>query len=116
MRKALSIATAAALAAILGSSPLLAAKGQAVTGIDSIHAKVRVGGKLCFADHEHYGEAESATRGGAEAAARRKWSIFTADEYGTAWGNYAAAVAKTMNCSAVGARWLCKTTARPCRQ
>lgn len=104
----------AAFALMAGAAS--AAKGPAVTGIDKIHAQTRVGGKICFVDHEHYGEAESATKGGAQSAAKRNWAIFAADEYGTAWGSYEMSVAKSMSCSPAGARWLCKTTARPCRK
>lgn len=108
------LTTSVAIALMAG--PALAAKVPAVTGIDKIHAQSRVGGKVCFVDHEHYGEAESATKRGAESAAKRKWTVFTADEYGSAWGSYGMAIAKSMNCSPTGTRWLCKTTARPCRK
>ena len=55
------------------------------------------------------------SRKGAEAAAIRQWQVFTVDEYGTAWGRYAIAEAKSMKCAAAGSRWVCKTEARPCR-
>ena len=98
-----------------GARPVLAAKGVAVTGLDSIHAKRREGGKLCFADHNHYGEDTLPSRKGAEAAAIRKWQLFTAEEYGTAWGKYAKAGSKRMDCKSAGGLWTCAVTARPCR-
>ena len=88
---------------------------KAVTGIDRIHAQARVGAKICMTTHEHYGEGTLSSRKGAEGAAIRAWQVFTADEYGTAWGSYALAAGKQMSCAEGGAGWICKTTARPCR-
>ena len=88
---------------------------KAITGIDKIHQQARVGNKVCFTEHAHYGEGTMPSRKGAEGAAIRAWQVFTADEYGTAWGKYSLAIAKTMSCSQSGAAWTCKTNARPCR-
>jgi len=116
LRTSLLLAAATVLAVSTAPALAKAKKGPSLTGIDQIHSQARVGGKVCFADHEHYGDAESASRRGAENAARRKWAVFTADEYGSAWGRYEAAVARKMACKpAAGSRWYCETTARPCR-
>ncbi|MCL4767606.1 MAG: hypothetical protein KJZ80_15370 [Hyphomicrobiaceae bacterium] len=103
--------------AAIATAPLLAPAPAAAqsTGLDKIHAQGRVGGKSCMTSHEHYGEGSLQTRRGAELAAMRAWSTFTSWEYGKSWGSYAAAVGKKMDCSQSGGRWLCKTTARPCR-
>ena len=79
--------------------------------------KVRVGSKLCLADHEHYGESPSwPSERGARIMAIKKWESFTTWEYGKAWGSYKLAVAKNMKCNSAGGRWVCGTTARPCRR
>ncbi len=88
---------------------------QASTGVDSIHAQVRVGGKVCMSGHEHGGEGTLPSKAGAQAAAIRAWQVFTSDEYGTAWGKYALAAAKAMRCTQIGGAWTCQTTAKPCR-
>ncbi len=102
---------------LIGTGPVQAAasKQPAVTGLDSIHEKRREGGKLCFSSHEHYGEGTLPSRKGAEAAASRNWAVFTADEYGSAWGSYKLAVSKAMKCAPSGGLWTCSVTARPCR-
>jgi hypothetical protein len=86
-----------------------------LTGVDKIHDQRRVGGKICFIDHAHRGEANMPSKRGAQAAAQRAWEVFTRDEYGTAWGRYSLAINKRMECKASGSRWTCETTAIPCR-
>lgn len=77
--------------------------------------KTKIGSKVCFAAHEHYGESTPwISKKGAQAAAIRAWMKLTAWEYGPRWGNYHHAVAKRMNCREAGKRWVCATTARPC--
>jgi hypothetical protein len=105
---------AISLAATVLAASLASASAQ-TDGRDKFHAQARVGNKVCMTEHEHYGEGELPSRRGAEAAAKRAWSSFTAWEYGQAWGNYALAAGKKMSCTQSGGRWLCKTTARPCR-
>lgn len=119
----MKLSTMLAMAAIV-AVPMGAAHAQAtskasgkltLTGIDKIHDQVRVGNRICMADHDHRGAGELSSRRGAEGAAIRAWTIFTRDEYGTAWSNYALAVAKTMQCKEGGGRWTCNLSARPCR-
>jgi hypothetical protein len=102
----------AALAVLAALAPSAAAQ---TSGLDKMHAQARVGGKTCMTEHEHYGEGEMPSRRGAQQAAIRAWSVFTAEEYGKSWGSYAMAVGKKMDCKQSGGRWACKTTARPCR-
>ena len=94
----------------------MAAPAAAEQGLASLHAKVRVGGKLCFADHSHSGYSSGErTRKLAESAAIRKWQSFTTFEYGSAWGSYNLATGKSMQCSGSGTSWGCSIDARPCR-
>lgn len=86
-----------------------------LTGLDRLHAQARVGNKICMVRHEHYGEGSMPTRRAAELMAIRSWSGFTAFEYGRPWGNYRLAAGRKMECSESGGRWVCKTSARPCR-
>lgn len=103
----------AAMAVAILLCPLAAV--AETTGLDRLHAQARVGGKVCMTEHEHYGEGSMPTRRGAELSAMRSWSGFTALEYGRPWGRYALAAGKRMDCSGSGGRWVCKTSARPCR-
>lgn len=97
---------------------LIAAAGAASaqeSGMSGLHAKVRVGSKLCFADHSHAGNSSGQpSRKAAEIEAIRNWQDFTAWEYGRAWGSYGLAVGKSMSCSG-GSSWGCSIDARPCR-
>jgi hypothetical protein len=86
-------------------------------GLTGLHAKVRIGGKLCLADHTHQGQSSGAlTRKAAEAAAIRSWSEFTSWEYSRAWGNFQLAMDKSMTCSQNGTTWGCVVEAQPCRR
>ncbi len=83
----------------------------------STHQQARYGGKTCFVTHHHYGESPSwPNRRGAQKAAIRKWEWFTKWEYGARWGSYRLARGKQMQCAQSGGRWICKTTAYPCRR
>jgi len=84
-------------------------------GLDELHSKVRVGGKVCMADHFHDGSGSGSTRAAAQRAAINAWIDFTAWEYGRRWGSYAAAVGKSMSCSGGAGSYSCSTSARPCR-
>jgi hypothetical protein len=79
--------------------------------------KVKVSGKTCFKSHQHYGESPPwPSKRGAKAAAIRKWESFTTWEYGKAWGRYSNATGRSLSCSQAKGRWICKTSARPCRR
>ncbi len=85
------------------------------TGFDSIHSKVRVGTKMCFADHNHSGSGTGATRKIAEMQAISSWYGYTANEYGSDWANINKAVKRSMRCSPSGSGWSCDVDATPCR-
>ncbi len=97
---------------------VLAAAGPAFgqdAGLSGLHAKVRVGSKLCFADHSHSGNSSGQpSRKAAEIEAIRNWQDFTALEYGSAWGRFSLAAGKMIECSG-GSSWSCSVDARPCR-
>lgn len=106
------------LVAMILLGTILVAAGPALAqeeGLSGLHSKVRVGSKLCFADHSHAGfSSGERSRKAAEIAAIRNWQGFTAMEYGSAWGSYNLAVGKSMQCSG-GGSWSCSIDARPCR-
>ena len=111
MRQALLCASALAFA-------LIAAGGTAQaqsTGLDALHDKVRVGGRLCMADHFHDGSGSGSTRGAATNAAIRSWIDFTAWEYGSRWGSWGASVSKRVSCSGGPGNYNCSVSSRPCR-
>ena len=86
------------------------------TGLASLHAWVRIGGKTCMAYHFHDGSGGGTTRGHAQRAAVRAWQDFTAWEYGGRWGSYGNAVNKSVSCSGVRGNINCSVSARPCRR
>ncbi|MFV0298472.1 MAG: hypothetical protein ACK5JT_20410 [Hyphomicrobiaceae bacterium] len=104
-----------ALALSLG---LASASAQAATetGFHNIHALKRVGGKLCMADHAHAGESQpTGKKSVAVKLAINNWASFTAFEYGSVWGRFSRASAKTSHCTGGPGNWVCQVTARPCR-
>jgi hypothetical protein len=106
---AAAVALAVATAANVGAS-----------GLARLHAQVKIGHKVCMADHDHYGESGLwPTKGHAMAAAQRSWSGFTGLEYGRAWASYSLAEGRKMTCAPSktirGEMWGCKVSARPCR-
>lgn len=91
-------------------------RSAAVSGLAATHNMRREGGRLCFADHFHYGSsAGKPTAAAAQAAAAGSWSSFVDFEYGSAWASYARASAKDMKCSQASIGWACEVSARPCR-
>lgn len=85
------------------------------TGFDSIHGKIRVGGKSCFDGHSHSGNGFGSSRKAAEVEAIKSWAGFTAGEYGSDWANINKAIQKSMRCSQSSAGWSCDLDATPCR-
>jgi hypothetical protein len=102
---------AAAFAFLLGL-PTGVAQAQ---GMEDLHSKVRVGGRVCMADHYHDGSGSGPTRAAATSAAIRAWIDFTAWEYGRRWGSYAASVSKRVSCSGSPGNYSCNVSSRPCR-
>lgn len=111
-RTVVSAAIAAGL--IASAAPALA---QQKFDNASSHQQGRYGSKICFVTHHHYGESPSwPNKAGAQKAAIRHWVSFVIWEYGKRWGSYKMARGKRMWCDKSGSRWVCKTTAYPCRR
>ena len=86
------------------------------TGLAAIHdSAMTSGNRLCMTSHFHEGTGTGSSRKEAEEGAKQSWISFTAFEYGSDWGSYNIASAKTMNCSQSGSAWSCFTQAHPCR-
>jgi hypothetical protein len=86
------------------------------TGLDSLHAQVRLGGRICMLDHFHNGSSSGqASRKQAEAAAIASWADFTVWEYGPPWGSWRLAETKRVSCAQTGGSWACTLEARPCK-
>ncbi len=103
------------LAVTILNSPVLAQLAE--TGIAQIHEWKKVGKKTCIADHWHYGNGDAADRAKALAAAVRNWEQFTDLDYGTVWGKYRLAEARTTKCEKAdqGPGWKCLVGGRACR-
>ncbi len=86
------------------------------SGLAAMHAMRREGGKLCMADHWHYGSSgTSSTKAAATRGAIASWQDFTDLEYGRAWARFSRAASKKIGCSRNSAGWTCDAEARPCR-
>ena len=85
------------------------------TGFDSIHAKIRVKGRMCFDGHSHSGNGSGSSRKAAEAQAVDSWAGFTAGEYGSDWAHIGKAIGRSMRCSQSSGGWSCDLEATPCR-
>jgi hypothetical protein len=86
------------------------------TGLATMHAWRREGGRTCMVDHWHYGSSGSQrSRSLAQRAAIRSWIDFTDLEYGSNWARWGRAASKRMSCSRAGTGWSCDAEARPCR-
>ena len=104
------------LAAMLAAFSCSAAAADE-TGLAEIHDQAAAKGRrICMTDHFHDGSGQGATRKEAEAKAVQSWIDFTAWEYGSTWGSFQTAEAKTTNCSEAGGQWSCSTSARPCKR
>ena len=86
------------------------------TGLASMHALRREGGRLCMADHFHFGSSSSErSRAAAQRAAIKSWQDFTDLEYGSDWARFSRAASKRMGCSGGSGGWSCNAEGRPCR-
>ena len=85
-------------------------------GLSDLHTKVRVGNKICFADHYHDGSGSGASRKAAEVEAIKSWQGFTGWEYGAAWGNFRNAEGRSVKCDQASGTWTCQVQARACRR
>jgi hypothetical protein len=86
------------------------------TGLASIHVLRREGGRLCMADHFHYGSSGiQRSRRAAQLSAIRSWADFTDLEYGSSWARWGRAASRRTSCSPSAGGWSCDVSARPCR-
>ena len=85
------------------------------TGLASIHAWQKIGGRTCMVDHEHDGSGKGDTPPLAMRSAIKSWESFTDLEYGSDWATYANSVGKRVSCGRYGAEVSCQISARACR-
>lgn len=86
------------------------------TGLASMHAWRREGGRTCMADHWHYGSSgQHSSKAAAQRAAIRSWQDFTDLEYGSNWARFSRAASRRVSCSRASTGWSCDVEARPCR-
>ena len=105
----------AATAGALLCGLTLSAQAQE-TGLDGLHAQVRLGSRICMVDHFHNGSSSGlSSRRQAEAEAIRTWVDFTIWEYGPPWGSWKSAETKRVSCSQTSGAWACTLEARPCK-
>jgi len=104
------------VAVIATASIEVPASSAAETGLASMHALRREGGRLCMSDHWHYGSSGvQPSRASAQRAAIRSWQDFTDLEYGSSWARFGRAASRKMGCSRASSGWSCDAEARPCR-
>ena len=97
----------------LAAAPAFAVE---VSGLAASHDMRREGGRLCFADHFHYGSsAGQSSRKSAQVAAVGSWASFVDFEYGPTWANFSKSSSKDVKCSTSPSGWGCEINARPCR-
>lgn len=102
-----------ALIAVAQSLPAVAATDSGLAGI---HVLRREGGRLCMADHWHYGSSSTqGSRAAAQKDAIRSWQDFTDLEYGSVWARFSRAASRKVGCSRAGNGWTCDVEARPCK-
>jgi hypothetical protein len=86
------------------------------TGLASIHTLRHEGGRLCMADHFHYGSGgPSGSQAAAQREALRSWADFTALEYGSDWAHFGRAGSQRLKCRRSSSGWSCDAEGRPCR-
>lgn len=94
-----------------------ASPAMAQDGLAGLHDQVRIGNKVCMADHFHSGSSSGMpSKKAAEMEAIRSWAGFTAWEYGNQWGSFAMAESRRVQCQQSGGAWSCNIEARPCRR
>ncbi len=87
------------------------------TGLANIHLLRYERGKLCMADHFHFGEGRDVkSKKRAQKKAIASWADFVAMEYGTDWARFRLAGSKSIRCRRDMGAWQCDVQARPCRR
>lgn len=112
LRVALGLVVAATAVACVGVPTTWADE----TGLASIHKLRRERGRICMADHWHYGSSGvQGSKAAAQRAAIRSWADFTDLEYGSTWARYGRAGSRKMTCSHSSGGWSCDVEGRPCK-
>jgi len=114
MSRKVAIGLVAAATAVICAD--MSAAWADTTGLASMHAWRRERGRICMADHWHYGSSgPHRSRRSAQRAAIRSWQEFTDLEYGSTWARYGRAGSRKMKCARAASGWSCDVEARPCR-
>ena len=93
--------------AVVVVSPALADE----TGLASIHALRREGGRTCMSDHFHYGSSSGIrSENAAQREAIKSWADFTDLEYGSDWARYGKAASRSMRCKRSSDGWGCDSS------
>jgi hypothetical protein len=88
----------------------------APTGLAASHSMSIENGRMCFADHYHYGSSDSQpTVRMAQMAAAKSWADFVDFEYGSTWTNFAKSASREFKCNQNSTGFTCDVSARPCR-
>jgi len=116
-RFAVTVAAVAAVAAMTGLPANAAAKKKVVIdGMAAMHGIVKVGNRICFDEHYHYGSsAGQPTKAAAQKAAVDSWFQLVDLEYGSDWGNFNKSINKKVSCSQSTGGWGCDVESVPCR-
>ncbi len=104
-------------AVILGAGLMLGvpAAQASETGLHIIHILKKEHGRVCMAEHTHYGSAGGRSRASAQAESIKSWAQLVALEYGTVWAHYSQASNKVVKCKSSSGIWGCDVEGRPCR-
>ncbi len=113
----IALAVIAALAPLAVKADIMR-QNHGVAGIHKLHME---NGRLCMADHPHFGQTGVwPSLNMAKAKAAKSWADFTRLEYGAAWASFRVSAAKKFDCaqtdSARGPGWTCNVEARPCKR
>ena len=101
-----------AAAALLGSLAAASADDNGVA--TALHETRKVGGRMCFTDHNHDGTGIGQTQKIAMTEAIASWRSFTDLEYGSDWASYNNSVNKVASCSQRAEGFECHVTSTPC--
>ncbi len=85
------------------------------TGLASMHAFIKIGGKTCFDGHRHSGSGEGATKDKARAAAIKAWWEYTAGEYGSDWAHWGRSAAQKVSYGKAATGWSATVESTPCK-
>lgn len=85
------------------------------TGFASSHTLRREGGRTCFADHWHGGNASAGSKVVAYTAAMKIWYDTTAGEYGSDWAKWGKSAGKKIAYAKSADTWTATVDSRPCK-